>query len=408
MSGKSILISGAGIAGPTLAYWLMAYGLTPTLVERAPRPRTGGYVIDFWGLGYDVAEKMGLLPELRRRGYDVRELRLVDDRGRRVGGFDAAVFRELTGGRYVSLARSELALLLYEKIKGRCEILFGDGITEIEERDDGVHVAFEHASERTFDLVIGADGLHSEVRRLVFGTGEWSEKYLGYMVAAFQADGYRPRDDLAYVSYALPGRQVARFAMRGDRTMFLFVFTADAPPAVAAHDTAAQKAVLRAKFGDAGWECPQILAALDDTDDLYFDRVSQIHMGTWSKGRVALTGDAAFCVSLLAGQGSALAMAAAYVLAGELGHAGAAPETAFQRYEQILRPLIATKQKAAAQFAGSFAPKSRLGLFVRNQVTKTLALPFVAKLVLGPSLLDHIDLPDYSGVRKAPPVALSG
>jgi 2-polyprenyl-6-methoxyphenol hydroxylase-like FAD-dependent oxidoreductase len=349
---------------------------------------------------------MGLLPELHRRGYDVGELRLVDERGRRVGGFDAAVFRELTGGRYVSLARSELAQLLYETIEGRCEVLFGDSIAEIEERGGGVCVAFERASGRTFDLVIGADGLHSEVRRLVFG-GEWSEKYLGYMVAAFQAEGYRPRDDLVYVSYALPGRQVARFAMRGDRTMFLFVFAADAPSAVGAHDTAAQKRVLRGKFGDAGWECPQILAALDDTDDLYFDRVSQIRMDTWSKGRVALVGDAAFCVSLLAGQGSALAMAAAFVLAGELGRAGAAPEAAFQRYEAILRPLIATKQKAAEQFASGFAPKTRLGLFVRNQVTKTFAIPLVARLVLGPSLLDNIDLPDYPEARKARPEALS-
>jgi 2-polyprenyl-6-methoxyphenol hydroxylase-like FAD-dependent oxidoreductase len=405
---QSILISGAGIAGPTLAYWLMEYGFKPTLVEQAPRPRTGGYVIDFWGRGYDVAEMMGLLPELRRRGYDVGELRLVDDRGRRVGGFDAAVFRELTGGRYVSLARSELARLLYEKIEGRCEVLFGDGITQIDERDDGVHVAFEHARERTFDLVIGADGLHSEVRQIAFGRGEWSEKYLGYMVAAFQAEGYRPRDDLVYVSYALPGRQVARFAMRGDRTMFLFVFAAEAPPTVAAHDTAAQKAILKAKFADAGWECPQILAALDETDDLYFDRVSQIHMDTWSKGRVALVGDAAFCASLLAGQGSALAMAAAYVLAGELGKAGAAPEAAFQRYEQLLRPLIATKQKAAEQFASGFAPKSRFGLFVRNQVTKTFAVPFVAKLMLGASLLDNIVLPHYSQAGKGPPEALSG
>ena len=171
-------------------------------------------------------------------------------------------------------------------------------------------------------------------------------------------------------------------------------------PTVDAHDIAAQKALLRTTFRDAGWECPQILAALAKSDDLYFDRVSQIHMKAWSKGRVALVGDAAFCVSLLAGQGSALAMGAAYVLAGELGRTGAAPETAFQRYETLLRPLIATKQKAAQQFASGFAPRTRLGLFLRNQMTKAFAIPFVAKTAMGSSLIDRIDLPDYAWGAK--------
>ncbi|HEX9881796.1 MAG TPA: FAD-binding domain [Hyphomicrobium sp.] len=393
---RSILISGAGIAGPTLAYWLLEQGITPTLVEKAPHLRTSGYVIDFWGLGYKVADKMRLLSTLDREGYDVSELRLVNGEGQRVGGFDAGVFRNLTGGRYLSIARSELAKLLCEKIKDRCEVIFGDEVTAIDDQGDGVRVGFRHAREGRFDAVIGADGLHSEVRELVFGPEKRFEISLGYMVATFQARGYRPRDELVYVSYAIPGRQVARFAMRGDRTMFLFVFAADEPSGVGAHDMAAQKALLNATFRDAGWECPQILAALDKSDDLYFDRVSQIHMDAWSKGRVALVGDAAFCVSLLAGQGSALAMGAAYALAGELGRADAGSPAAFQRYEALLRPLIATKQKAALQFASGFAPKTRWGLFVRNQVTKAMALPFVAKLAMGSSLLDRIDLPDYA------------
>lgn len=397
---RSILISGAGIAGPTLAYWLMEYGFKPTLVERAPRPRTGGYVIDFWGLGYDVAERMGLLPELQRVGYNVRELRLVDRHGRRVGGFGGEVFRELTGGRYLTLPRSELAKQLLRKIEGRCETLFGDSIAKLEQRNDGVEVAFESGLLRRFDFVIGADGLHSDVRRLEFGEERRFESYLGYMVAAFQAEGYRPRDELSYVSHSVPGRQVARFALHGDRTMFLLVFASKEPLRFGARDVEAQKAVLDAKFRDAGWECPQILKALRASDDLYFDPVSQIHMPGWSNGRVALVGDAAFSVSLLAGQGSALAMAAAYVLAGELGRCGD-PEVAFRSYEQLLRPLIASKQKAAKQFAGSFAPKTWLGLFLRDQMTKAFAIPYVARLTLGPILLDHIDLPDYSRRNSA-------
>jgi len=393
---KSILISGAGIAGPTLAYWLLERGMSPTIVEQAPRLRVGGYVVDFWGVGYDVAEKMGLIPELRRTGYDIQELRIVGRQGQRVGGFGVEVFRELTGGRYVSIARSELAELLFDSIVGRCETLFGDSIATLSQSDAGVDVTFEHAQQRRFDLVIGADGLHSRVRRLTFGRETGFEAYLGYMVAAFQAKGYRPRDELTYVSHAVPGKQIARLSLHGDRTMFLLVFAAQEPLHVDPHDLAAQKAVLQSNFSGAGWECPQILRALEDCDDLYFDRVSQIRMPRWSEGRVALVGDAAYCISLLGGQGSALAMAGAYALAGELGRPGASAAGAFGRYEALLRSLLMSKQKAAAQFASAFAPRTELGLFVRNQVTKLMSLPFLAKLALGPSLFDKLDLPDYA------------
>ena len=166
---RSVLISGIGIAGATLAYWLGEYGFRPTLVERAPHFRDGGYVIDFWGLGYDIAERMGLVPGLRVEGYDVRELRIVDAKGRRAGGFGADVFRELTGGRYVSIARNDLSRLIYGLIEGKCETIFGDGITRLVEDGDGAHVEFKRGSPRRFDIVIGADGLHSAVRRLVFG-----------------------------------------------------------------------------------------------------------------------------------------------------------------------------------------------------------------------------------------------
>lgn len=396
MKDKSILISGMGIAGPTLAYWLGAGGFRPTLVERAGALRTGGYIIDFWGLGYDIAERMGLLQALGKHGYNVRELRFVNKRGRRVGGFDVDSIRALTGGRYVSLPRSDLAKLIYDKIEGRFETLFGDSITQIEELGDGVQVTFEKAPARRFNFVIGADGLHSVVRELMFGREDEFEKYLGYMVAAFEVKGYQPRDEHVYVSYAVPGKQIARFAMRDNRTVFLLVFPADHPPNVEPHDEPAQKRVLHAAFDDAGWECPRILAALDGCDEVYFDRVSQIRMDVWSRGRVALIGDAAFCPSLLAGQGSALAMIAAYVLAGELTKGEGEPRTAFRNYEQLLRPFMADKQKAAEGFARSFAPKTQVGLFFRNKLTTAFTIPGLAKLALGRSLLDRLQLPDYT------------
>ena len=158
-----------------------------------------------------------------------------------------------------------------------------------------------------------------------------------------------------------------------------------------------QRRALRSHFGDLGWECPQILAAMDSCAELYFDRVSQIRMDKWSKGRVGLVGDAAFCPSLLAGQGSALAMVAAYVLAGELGRTLNSPETKRSHaIEKRLHPFMLGKQEAAKKFAASFTPKTRWGLFLRNQVTKAFAIPFVAKWVMGSSLLDRMDLPDYS------------
>ena len=157
-------------------------------------------------------------------------------------------------------------------------------------------------------MVIGADGLHSAVRRIAFGPQENYEKHLGYTVAAFEAADYRPRDEDVYVIYEQPGRHIGRFALRGDCTLFLFVLAHDVGGISYPYDLSAQKALLRDVFADDEWELPQILVALDSCTELYFDRVSQIKMDTWSQGRIGLIGDAAFCASLLAGQGSALAM----------------------------------------------------------------------------------------------------
>jgi 2-polyprenyl-6-methoxyphenol hydroxylase-like FAD-dependent oxidoreductase len=401
MSVKSALISGIGIAGPTLAYWLMEQGITPTIVERAPRLRPGGYLIDFWGLGYDIAERMGLRAELHAVGYAMQELRLVDANGRRIAGFGAKVFRELTGGRYISLPRSDLSRLIYNTIVGGCETIFGSSIARIKQESGGVEVAFEHGGSRHFDCVIGADGLHSKVRELAFGPEEEFRAYLGYKVASFEVEGYRPRDELAYVSYADPGRQIARYALRDNRTVFLLIFASDEPNRIPPHDTAGHKAALHAAFRGMGWECPQVLAALDRCNEVYFDDVSQIRMQTWSKGRVVLLGDAAFCPSLLAGQGSALAMIGAYVLAGELGLQSDDPEAAFRRYEERLQTFMTGKQQSAAQFASSFAPRTKLGLFLRNQITKAFAMPGLARLTFGRSLLDRLELPRYAQLSRA-------
>ena len=394
-----VLISGAGIAGPALAYWLNYYGFEPTLVEKAATLRTGGYIIDFWGAGFDIARRMGLLPELNRKGYMVKEVRVVNRQGKRVSGFPAAAFSRATGGRYISLPRGDLAASIFAKIEGRVETIFGDSLRRIDQMKGGVRVAFERGAVRDFDLVIGADGLHSGVRELVFGPQSQFEKYLGYKVAAFEVDGYRPRDELAYVMYTQVGQQAARFAMRGDRTMFLFTFADEETPAPTTFDLQAEKALLRRRFEDSGWECRIALSALDEAHDLYFDRVSQIRMesrpGLWTSGRVTLVGDAASSVSLLAGEGAGLAMMAAYILAGELYRADGDYTRAFARYQKRFGPFVLRKQQAAVRFASAFAPKSPLALFARNQIMKLFKVQWVANLAVARDLTDDIAVPEY-------------
>jgi 2-polyprenyl-6-methoxyphenol hydroxylase-like FAD-dependent oxidoreductase len=393
MANRTVLISGIGIAGPTLAYWLKAAGYEPTLVERAPALREGGYVIDFWGLGYDIAERMGLMEDINRIGYHVREVRIAGDRGQRVTGFETRVLDELTDGRFVTVPRSGLSRLLYEKVRNNTETLLDDEITGLHEHDDGVQVQFKRAGARRFDLVIGADGLHSNVRSLAFGPQGPFEKKLGYAVAALEAPGYRPRDEDVYLMYGWPRRMIGRFTQHDNRTLFLFIFATDGKPLPAALDR--QKAMLRDVYRDGKWETPQILGELEHARELYFDSVSQIRMNRWSHGRVALVGDAAFCVSLLAGQGSALAMISAYVLAGELARANGQHEAAFKNYEGILRDYVLKKQKGAVRLAGAFAPKTRWGLWFRNRVIGAFAIPGLVRFVVGRDIIDTLQLPEY-------------
>jgi 2-polyprenyl-6-methoxyphenol hydroxylase-like FAD-dependent oxidoreductase len=402
MSAHTVLISGAGIAGPTLAFWLRRAGFQATLIDYAHALRTSGYVIDIWGLGYDIAEKMGVADDMERVGYHMREVRIVGDRGERVTGFGTRVLGELTGGRYVTLGRSDLSRLIFQKVRTTTEAIFGDQIVHLDERDDGIEVQFERSAGRRFDLVIGADGLHSHVRELAFGPEERFDRDLAYQVAAFEVRGYRPRDEGVYVVYCAPGRLLGRFALHDDRTLFLFVFASDPPSPPATSDPGTQKAILCAHFGDGGWECPRILDELAHAQDLYFDRVSQIKMDRWSRGRIALIGDAAFCVSLMAGQGSALAMTAAYVLAGELAAAEGRHEQAFGRYEALLRTFIESKQRGAERFATAFAPKTRCGLFVRNQVIRTFAIPGLSRTMFGRDIADTLLLPSYRWLLPQP------
>lgn len=389
---RTVLIAGAGIAGPTLAYWLHRAGFAPTIVERAPRLRTGGYMVDFWGAGYDVAKRMGLGSALEARGYRMREVRIVNRAGRRIGGFDASVFASAAPTGFTSLPRGDLAWMLYGALDPGVELILGDSVLAVAPDADGVPVTFAHHAPRRFDLVIGADGLHSGIRSLLFGPPAQYERFLGYYTAAFSIDDYPHQEEGVFVMYNGPGQQLARYALRGGRTAFLLIHATDVPVGVEHRSEELQRQLLHDWFRHAGWEAPAILAALDRADDLYFDAVAQAHVPRWSAGRLGLVGDAAYAPSLLAGQGCALGMAGAYILATEIANTPEEPERAFRAYERRFRPFVEEKQRRAAQFAKWFAPRSALQLWLRNLVTRSMSLPAITRAVAHRTLSDQLTL----------------
>jgi 2-polyprenyl-6-methoxyphenol hydroxylase-like FAD-dependent oxidoreductase len=387
-----VLVVGAGIAGPTLTYWLLRAGHEPTLVEQAPELRRGGHLVDFWGAGFDVAERMGIVGELRARGHRFVEARVVDGAGRQFSSFEPASF--MRTDRYVSIARSELAAVIYAALEGRVETVLGDTVRSLQDDGDRVRVTFESCSRREVDLVVGADGLHSRVRRLAFGPQERFETYLGIVVCAFDVVGYRPRDDLVAMMYAGVGFQLVRLSLPDDVTMFLVTLRHETGLLERSPD--AQQELLRERLAGAGWETSAMLEAMSSARTFYVDRVSQIRLPTWSRGRIGLVGDAAACPSLLAGQGSALAMVEAYVLAAELVRPDGDHVEAFGRYRARLAPLLRAKQDAAQGLGLAFAPRNRLDLAVRNMGMRLMSLPVAASRIMGTSFRDAVELPALS------------
>jgi len=393
---KQILISGAGIAGPTLAYWLLESGLRPVLVERAPEFREGGYIVDFWGVGYDVAEQMGLIPALRAKGYVNDRAVFVREDGTERSGFGAEAIRRALGNRFLSIQRGDLARLIYDTVRDRIETRFDDEIETLDHKIDGIEVRFRSGEVCAFDCVVGADGLHSKVRAEMFASRSIPERYLGYYAAVFITRGYSRRNEHTYLSYAAPGRQISRFALRDDETGFLFVFRREHRDAGSAFDLPAQKRFLFEVFAHEKWEeWPEIRKHLEACNELYFDAVAQVEIPVWSKGRVGLVGDAAYCPSLLAGEGSAMAIAGAYVLAKEMARAEGDFLAAFRSYERLFRPFVERKQDAASAFASSFTPATSFGLAVRDLVLKLTAIPFVESLLMRRFVIDRFQLPDY-------------
>jgi 2-polyprenyl-6-methoxyphenol hydroxylase-like FAD-dependent oxidoreductase len=367
MGVQTVLISGAGIAGPTLAYWLARHGLRPTVVEHAASARSSGSPVDVRGPAVQVAEQMGVMPAIGQAGTEVTAMSFVNATGRRVGRINLQALQQAAGSREVELPRGDLASILYQASRDHAEFLFDDAIVALDQDEHGVAVTFERAHPRRFDLVLGADGLHSAVRRLAFGPESDFVDYLGLYVATLRLDA-PIEDGREVVMHNTPGRAVAIHPSRGDALAF-FAFRHPAVPDFDHRDTSQHKRLLAAAFADGAWRVPELLERVQAADDLYFDSVSQVRVRPWWHGRVALVGDAASCVSLF-GDGSSLAIAGAFTLAEELGASPGDHRLAFRRYEAHHRTLVDPRQRNIPRAASLLIPATRPGILARNLATR--------------------------------------
>lgn len=383
LTNKKILISGAGISGPTLGYWLKRYGFEPTVVERAPKPREGGYFFHLHGKnGIEVLTRTGVWEKIIEKRRIDKETVFVDANDAVVAKLNtpAATFDVEPSKAQYTLKRADVARILYDHTKDSVECVFGDAIKSLSEDASGVTVTFESGKSRRFDLVIGADGLHSAVRTLVFGEEEKFKNYLGLYVAGFTLYNY----PLAYghdIEYMAPGKLVSLGGFGNKETIVIFIFKKPKELHYDFHDTNAQKKLLREAFASGKWKIPELLSQLSEVPDFFFDSVSQIKMPTWHKGRVALVGDAAYCPSLMSGFGAQLGLSGAYTLAGELMEAKGDYNKAFAKYEQVMRPYVDQKQ-ANPSHSASFIPSSPFTLARNHFLLKVATLPLLSTLLI--------------------------
>lgn len=377
-----ILISGAGIAGLTAGWWLCRQGHQVRIIEVAPDLRDQGYMMDFFGPGYDVAEQMGILRQLDEKSYDISRFHSLSSSGRIKSCFDYTKLIGLLDKRYFLLMRGDLVNVLNDELP--VDIQFDTAIESLEQDEDGVHVAFNSGGSERFDFIIGADGIHSRVRELVFGPEEHFRKYMGYYVAARIHVGRLglPAGSNAFYSVTVPDKQVVVCPLRNDRYASFFVWRTQEYPHLTEEE---RHGVLKGLFENQGWLVPDLVNEVEKDEKLYFDRVAQIRMEEWHSKRVVLIGDAAWCLSLMAGQGASFAMAGAFVLANCLKNAGSGLTEAFRNYQNHLWAFVKEKQKLAERFSRSFVPQGKFSAELADLYMKVMFwppfLPYTKKLV---------------------------
>lgn len=343
------------------------------LLERWDGPREQGYIIDIFGRGYDAAEAMGLLPAMKDLAYRLEGASLVDEHGRRRAGLPYALVVEARGGRLLSLMRPDLEKVLHDRLPAEVDLRVGSTVVDVSDQLDRVVVTLDDGEQLDGDLVIGADGIHSTVRNLVFGAQSQFLRYLGLHVAAFIIDAPHIasvlKDRVALTDTI--GREMGLYALRDGRVA---VF--------AAHRTANQnvpidtRAAIRDAYRGLGWLVPEALQLCPPSEEIYYDQVAQIEMPCWSKGRVALLGDTCYAVSLMAGQGASLGMAGARMLADQL-HTAPSIESALAGYELLFRPVTEEKQKNGRGATRWLVPTSATELWMRRTVLRLAQLPVV-------------------------------